>query len=310
MNARLALALAAILAAAALAGCVDAAGSLEMDRVNDSALAEQASVPTSGGDHPHEIEQRALARELISNGSFEVSELEPPIETGLAHEYQGAYYNLSAETVGSTPGVVTLVSVDYNATDPTGERIAFGDLSRHEQTELRSILTFEPPRLRNGTEADTLLTLTDSQRAGAVLEAYGGGSVVLTRNGESYHLRIDRFNEDTLTTYRYEATKIAGGERAYARHLKQRYAFTLENLNENESAVVDEALDDTYYPESTDDAGFDSLVDRFLGHRAVQRDDYSGNWLVRYDGRLYWVDLDFGAFVESETISSPAVTPN
>ena len=58
--------------------------------------------------------------------------------------------------------------------------------------------------------------------------------------------------------------------------------FTLSGLTEGERAVVEEAVNDTYYAEDTDDEAFRSVMETFRRHEAVQETEYEGLWLVRY----------------------------
>jgi len=311
MERRLVLAAVAVLAALALAGCADAAGSIRMEPVNDTALAERASEETTGGGFYPAIDRQRTARQVITNGSATVVDHRPPLASSLPYEYRGEYYNLSHEVVDSQPGVQTMVRVDYNATDPNGTRLAFGDLSPADRAKLRPMFENPPEFRREGPEGELTFDYVESAAGSSTLLERETEQVVVTYEGRQYAVEVAETREVTLDTYRYEATRVADSPEAYADALTRRYAFTLSDLDENETRVVESALDDGYYADSTDDAGFDALVDRFLAHPAVERDDHSGHWIVRYEGQRYWVELRFGAFVENEegTITSPDVTP-
>lgn len=312
MRRRLILAAVAVLAALALAGCADAAGSVRMQPVNDTALADRASEETTGAGFYPAIDRQRTARQVIANGSGTVVDHRPPLASSLPYEYRGRYYNLSYEVVDSQSGVQTMVRVDYNATDPNGTRLAFDELSAADRAKLRPMFENPPDFRREGPEGELALDYVESAAGSSTLLDHEDEQVVVAYDGREYAVGVAGTREVTLDTYRYEATRVAESPETYADALTRRYGFTLSNLNENETAVVESALDDSYYADSTDDAGFDALVDRFLAHPAVERDDNSGHWIVRYEGQRYWVELRFGAFLEDGggTITSPAVTPN
>jgi hypothetical protein len=122
--------------------------------------------------------------------------------------------------------------------------------------------------------------------------------VVVVYEGEEYALTVGETSEATINVYRYEATLRAESTEIYAEELKTKYAFTPAGLSEAEESVVTAALDGSYYAESTDDEGFAALVERFRDREGIRKDEYSGEFLVWYESRLYWVDMDYGTFVD------------
>jgi len=298
----LALALALMLA---LAGCIDAAGRLQMTKVDDAGLTEQASIPATGGDHYHQVAGRRIARHAIENGSTNVTvgDRSRSVRTEFPYEYEGAYYNVSRRVVDSRRGTGTWLEIDHNGTDENGTRFAFADLSPADRRQLGPALSFDPPRLEPGPDSHVPVAYTPPERNGSVLLDHDGERITVVRDGREYGVRVRLADTVTVETHRYDVELTANDTEEYATTLKREYAFTLrsEDLDEAEREVVEEAIGSgTYYAEDTSDGGFDALVDRFLGHRAVQRDDYSGYWAVRYEGQLYWADLDYGEFVTEE----------
>jgi hypothetical protein len=311
MNRRLVLACLAVAALGLLAGC-SAAGSLDMTAVNDTALADQASYSTDeGGFSPGAI-YRKRAEDVIENGSATILAPEPPMETDRPYEHRGAYYNLTDSIEERVPGAMSLVSIDYNESSPNGTRLQFADLSSADRRELEPLLSASPPRFRDGAELDDLVVYTEAERSNSTLAEYADGYVTVVYDGKAYEIQMRPMRDEELRRYRYEATQVAGSAEAFATQLKNAYAFTLSSLNKSERNVVSEAIADGYYADSTDDAAFASLVERFRRHEAVRSDDYSGDWLVRYDGQLYWAEMDYGQFVEDggETVTPPSATPN
>jgi hypothetical protein len=287
---------------AALAGCADPAGSLRMDPVNDTELADRASHPTDVSDLPadlaREMSDREVARDVIENGSLTVTGQRPPIEAELPYRHRGEYYDLSYRRVGERAGVETDVEIDYNATDPGGPVVAFADLPATDRERLKPAFASDPRIHRPGPEVGTHVTYTDDAAANSTVLSHAGGSVVVVYEGEEYALTVGETSEATINVYRYEATLRAESTEIYAEELKTEYAFTPSGLSEAEESVVTAALDGSYYAESTDDEGFAALVERFRDREGIRKDEYSGEFLVWYESRLYWVDMDYGTFVD------------
>lgn len=311
MNRRVLAAL-GLLAVLLLAGCAEPAGSLRMEPVEDTELAEKASRPTTGGQDYPAVRQQQVVTRAIENGSVTVLDVRDPVNTGLAFEHEDAYYEITHEEVGTREGAETVVGVDYNATEPEGTRIDFADLSAADRRLLGPMLAAEPRELEPGAESRFPLAYTRQEVNDSVLLIYTGESVVISYRGTDYEVSVGRATRGPLQVHRYEATRIAGSAEAFAATLTERYAFTLSGLSDGEESIVESALGDSYYAEDTDDEGFATLVERFRRHEAIENDGGSGNWLVRYDGQLYWVDLYYGAFVadETATTTTPNVTPH
>jgi hypothetical protein len=118
--------------------------------------------------------------------------------------------------------------------------------------------------------------------------------------GETFPIDVEGPERVELKRYRYDATPVADSPEAYGSSLREEYAVPLSGLSEAERGVVEESINSTYYADSTDDEGFGSLVERFQSRRAVRSDEFGGSWVVRYDGRVYWVEMDYGAFVTDD----------
>jgi len=311
MTRRLLLALVAIAALGFLSGC-SAAGSLHMAPVNDTALAEHASQSTTDNTFSPRSIDRNRAGEIIENGSGTILGPEPPLDTDLPYEHDRQYYALSAEVGERVSGTITLVRIDYNATNPNGTTIPFRDLSTADKRELEPLLSGSPSRLRDGHEIDDLVVYTDAERENSLITAHGDEYVTVRYRGETYEIDVQPFRSTTLKRYRYEPTRIANSSKAYATQVKDQYGFMLGGINESERQVLERAISDGYYADSTDDDAFGSLVERFRRHESVTGDEYGGSWIVRYDGQWYWAEMDYGGFVEAAGASetTPDATPN
>ena len=49
------------------------------------------------------------------------------------------------------------------------------------------------------------------------------------------------------------------------------------------------------------DGAFKGLADHFVTHPAIFVEDSTGEWLTRYDGTDYWVEIDFVLVEEYES---------
>lgn len=291
--------LGALLVLVLLAGC-SAPGSLSMDPVTDGEIAERASrsLERSGpgpdaGDDP---EVRML-RDALENGSGTMEASSPPVREGLPFAYDGAYYDLTWEVVDRRTATSVSIEIDYNATDPEGERIAYEDLPAPDRRAMDALL---PPKYDRGTEGydfGAATTYDDAEVAESVLVPEQRYDVVVFE-GEAYPVRVDGTREITINTYRYTASEIASSQDEYVRDLKDEYLFTLSGLSEAEQSVVESAIDDSYYPEDEEDEAFGSVVERFRRHEPVEGEERRGEWLVRYEGEVYWANLDYEAFVD------------
>lgn len=298
MNRRLLFAVTCLLLLGGLAGC-SAAGSIDMRAVNDSELADAASrsfdraPDRTGEDTPPGI----VLHDTITNGSTTYTGVAPPIEQGLPFEVDGRYYNLTYSIIGTSSANRVSIRIDYNATEPNGTAIEYSDLPAVDKEALRTLL---PPRdvpQSEGYEIGVSAIYTDAELNESVVTPTSPYDVIVYE-GERYPILVEEPESVTVNTYRYEAKEVASSASVYAEQLRSQYLFTLSNLSETEQSVITEAIESGgYYAESTDDSGFESILDRFQAREAITSDRASGLWLVRYEGDIYLVDLHYGGFL-------------
>ncbi|MFB6104090.1 MAG: hypothetical protein ABEJ57_03245 [Halobacteriaceae archaeon] len=297
-----------IVGLALLAGC-SAAGSIGMRPVNDTVLADRASRSTQPAE-PDEPQPWAVAAAAIENGSTTVEATAPPITDGLPFQHDGRYYTLSQTIVATHTETRVSVTVDYNATNTTGDAIAFGELPPVDRALLDSVLpAAEDISLTQGPEMGVGARYTAAELNASVLAPVQQYQIV-TFQGARYRIDLDGTEAVTVHTYRYHATRVGSNASTYADYLRRHYAFTITDLSEAQRSVIQTAAEDgSYYAESTDDAAFDAVVDLFLAHEAITRDAGTGLWLVRYRGQYYLVDLRFGRFVETRSSRLTSASP-
>jgi hypothetical protein len=276
-----------------LAGC-SAAGSLEMQSTADDVeLAEQFSRPTAvSGDEP--VDHRQIARRAIENGSTTARSRDPLIEPGLPFAAEGRYYDVSSTVVGRQPGTAVTLEIDYNGTVRDNETVGYSNLSARDRALVDGVLPPKIPPRTDGYDFGTSRTYNETELNRSVLLTAAYDAV--RYEGETYPINVRDTRSVTIRTYRYTASMVADSSAVYANELREEYLFTLSGLSEGERTVVEAAINDTYYAESTDDAQFRSVLETVRQHDAVQRNEYRGRWLVRYEGVVYVASLSYERF--------------
>jgi len=286
--------LGALLALVLLAGC-SAPGSLSMDPATDADIVERASRSLERAAPPAEDDEEARTiRTAIENGSATIDGPNPPVREGKPFEYEGAFYDLTWTVVDERTVTSVSLLVDYNASDPTGERIDYEDLPAADRRAVDALLPPRDDRRVEGYELGASTRYNDSELSRSVLVAQE--PTVVVYEGEAYQIAFDGTSQYTVETYRYTATKVADSHDEYARDLKEEHLFTLQSLTDAERQVVDESIEEGSYYAEDDDEAFRAVLDEFRRHEPVVEEEAHGEWLVRYDGEVYWANLWYDGF--------------
>jgi len=309
MARRLLAAAALVAVLATLAGCGSYAGSLSMAPVDDAGLAERASYDLDDGD-PFEAMESRIVRAAVENGSTTDTASREFVRGGRAYRYDGAYYNVSHEVVGRVPGYAGGIRIDYNTTGVDGEAVAYEELPAVDRRALEPLLAGPREDRDGGFDLGVPVAYTEAEAERSVLVPDQRYDAVVYE-GDPYRIATDDVQRRPLETIRYEATRVADGPGAFAAELTDRYAFTLSGLSDAERDVVESAAGGSYTAESVDDEGFAGVVERVRAHEAVREEGGNGDWIVRYDGQLYWAQLDYGGFVTEggPPVTRPSATP-
>ncbi|WP_415382426.1 hypothetical protein [Halosimplex sp. TS25] len=297
MRQRTVFALVLVALLAGLGGC-SAAGSLSMSPVNDTALAEEASHPAptdESGDDDSD-----LILDAIENGTATAVDDDPPVEAQLPFRHGGRFYALDYAENGTEPGYKVDIRVDLNASSVDGTVVDYEELPAVDREALEFALWQgrSDANLGPGYDIGVNSIYTEADAESSVLAPTQEYDAV-RYEGEVYPIDAQTERE-TLTVYRYEASEAAESHEAYAASLRERYEFELSGLSDGERKIVDGAVNGTYWVEDSDNEAFDSLVDRFRAHEPVEETDYDGSYVVRYDGDLYWAEVDYGSYVDEE----------
>jgi len=285
------LGLAALALLVALAGCGGPAASLSMTELSDRELADRSSIDTTDLSH----DSRSVAVGAVENGSTNASGQRPPFDPALPVRHEGRYYNVSDTVVGSRQATRYDIEVTVASANATGETVAYEDLPAVDRRVLAG------PLARPIDEDDS--PTVGVSRAYTAAEVNESRLVpdpefdYVTDDGERYRVAVTGSRPDTVETYLYTATEVAETHGAYADYLRDRYLFSFTDLSAEERDVVEEAVDGEYQNDDELTPAFRSLVDRFRAHRGVTEDEfedgdyYGGQYLVEYEGTVYWAQL-------------------
>lgn len=288
MRRRQYLATTAALLGSTLAGCAHPTAVLQMDDISDVAIAERAS--RSVDRHP---EHRNLVADAVDEGSANASGRSPPLATDEPIEYEGRYYDLTATETGEHESTEYEIAIDYGTgtETPAGTAIAYEELPEIDRERMDGLLP--PPEdhpENDGPDFATSQPYSDSAAEASVLVPEQEYDVVVYE-GERYAIETGDGRTVTRYEYRYEAEEIATSAAEYGASVREAYVFTLSELSDAEREVVQTAISDGYYEGSVDDA-FESVARRFHDHTAFRSDEWGGEWVTRYEGSIYWANLD------------------
>jgi len=288
MERRSALLAVLVLLLVGLSGC-SYEGSLSMDPApNATAIAEHASIDVTDLDD----ESSRLAVGAVEGTGPTVEDDHPPFTPDRPIAVDGRYYNVTWSEIDSRQVPEFVLTLEKNPTNTTGDRIAYHDLPAVDK---RALPDPDSGLIADDNDIGTQAVYNDSEQAASVLVSdpsyelveFGDRTVRITVNGPS---------PKTIYTYRYDASPVADSSEELAARIESTYLFTLSNLTSAEKETVDKAIGETHYVEDESDA-WTRLVGRFDAAEPVydadpDGEDYvDGEYLVRYDGTVYWADI-------------------
>lgn len=263
-----------------LAGCADPRAVLELEEVTDAELAERVALDTDD----------EVVRRTVENGTYttegDLSGLEAPIEDRPV-VHSGTYYSLSVESeVVSEDRLYALRVENVGDTSVDGE-VPYDELPDGDREALSRVFEEEgsdEPGFEGGAE----YPYPEDRYNESVL--VDGATVVYNRS--RYEVEGEELEVIERKEYTYTAEKVAEDADAFADWARDEYGFVLDDLSEEERTVVEDALDGGYYEGSASE-GFESLVRRFRDHEAVTSDEWSGEWVLEYEGTTYYAEMRY-----------------
>lgn len=271
----------------ALAGCSDPRASLRLEPVDDAAIADRYALHADALSE----EPRRIVAEAVEEGSATADSTGSPFDPPRPVRYDGAYYELDRAAVGEYEATGYEFAIDYEPGEDAGERgeVDYDDLPDVDRDALGGLLSLSRPPDDEHPEVVAQAVYADEEADRSVLVPDQEYDVVI-RDGERYRLAVDGSEPVTVTEYRYTAEEVAPDDAAMAEQVREGFRFELSGLSGAQREILDAAIEGEYREEEPTEA-FQGLVDRIRANEAIDADEHGGDWLARYDGDDYWVDL-------------------
>ncbi|SHG47236.1 hypothetical protein [Halobaculum gomorrense] len=328
------LATTATLAATAAGGCTGCAASptasLRLTAEDDAGLAREAlTVFGDGGDGGDGGEadpnpRGGLAVRVVEAGPVTTEDTDVPLPTGRPVVVNDGVYRFAAEPVDSRElrsfsVTINPLRVDEGAETPgPGDRIRFEELPAVDRRKFRELGFVDERPFGIGTS----LSYRPEAVEESVLVPEPEYSVIVWPDGPA-RFEVDGGGSYTVYTYELTADRVTSAT-AFGADVRERFGFSLAVLPREEREILDAAIDpETPAPDGDDYSGYHvasdqepsdalrSLVNRFREREPVvfeweRRPEpwrASGEYVVRYDGAVYWASLwvEESAFTETPT---------
>jgi len=290
-----------------LAGCADPDVAMFVEQVStDRTIGERATIQMESGGRYTSLVVNATANgtEAADDGPAEG----PPFEPDRPVVYNGTVYDLHWESTGRTAPRTEFVVALTVHTDGRETDAKFTDLPAIDRDRLdnlrRRIEEYDPeaddessPLELRFQQQYTDAELTESR----LVPEPEYETIAIAGRPVSVDVRSQRVVEQDI--YRYTATERAPTLAAFGRELRQRHQFELTGLSETEREFFETVIADngSYYQGGfgdEDEETFAGVADQLVAEPALFVDDREGQWLLAYDGRDYWVTIDFVRMAE------------
>lgn len=268
---------------ATLAGCIDAAGVLQMDEATTDEILDPVTV-----DVGRTGEERDIVVDVLDTGSATVFGERPPLGVDQPVTYNGTVYELARTETGdrTRTDYRVVLEADSGAAE-TGDR-QFDTLPGVDAERLEPLLA---ERASGDDAVGADLSYTESERAESAIVPDPDFDVLVV-DGDRFGVAVEPI-ETTMTAYEYTLAEELGSEGRYADELAADHRFDLAGLSGDEQAVVEEAIDEGgYYADSTDDDVFEDVARTFFDHDPVASDDDRAYWIATYEGTTYVAMVD------------------
>ena len=288
MQRRSALLIVLVLLLVGLTGC-SSAGWFTMRPVpNASALSDVATQDLT----ELENDSHRLAVEAVNGSEPTVTGDHPPFTPEQLLAIDGAFYNVTWSQIDSREVPTFDLSLDSKPSNTTGQSIAYRDLPVVDQ---RAIPAPDSELFHQDQDIATLASYNETEQHASVLVPEPQYELVQFGN-RTVRIAVEASSSKTISTYRYDVTQVATTSDELAATLKSKHLFRLQNLSTAQRAIVTDAIDSSRSPQLGSDA-WNRLVAQFVNANPVTSDvdDESkwvqGEYLVRYNGTVYWADI-------------------
>lgn len=282
------------------AGCVEPGGALAMTPVpTDEQLAREA---TRSVDAEREPDTVALLETALADDGTSIEDDRPPFRPERPVAFEGTVYDVewtvADERTESGYLVTAIVGGDGDNGDDEGwePEADFEELPPVDREAIAALPDLVAEYRRDDHPADQRLG-TDGRFYHEDDQALEDSVLVpdpayefIAVDGEPVTIEVRR-HERVVESYRYELEVLGETLAAYGETLRDR-AFSLAGLSGDERDLVEEAIEDGQAVVGMNDEAFVGVGEKLLEHEPIFEDEYTGEWLVTYDGHLYWTELD------------------
>ena len=272
--------------AGALTGCVSHPDVvLTLDEVSDGELADRAS--NDAEIIERDIEEPNVTSGLFEDGTYTRTARWEAINTDLRYVYDGEYYRVNVETSQAPPDTVYEIEAEYVGDEEVEGELEYGEIPGVDREAISFLTSAEVTdgEYQNSTEY-LYEAGTDEE------SAIASGKTVVVVDGRRFSVETEKSNDIERQEYEYTSEKIASSQDEFVSWLDDEYGFVLSGLSDEQRAVVEEAIEEGYYENSSGEA-FESLVNRFQEHDAVEPEQEGGYWLVEYENTTYWAEVRY-----------------
>lgn len=276
------------------AGCVEPGGALAMTPVpDDEAVGREA---TRSIDENRDPDAVSLLADALEGDGTSVEAERPPFRPDRPVAFDGRVYAVhwAVEDERTESGYVVSAIVGEGDDEPLTPEADFADVPGVDRAALADLPDLVGEYRRNDHPADqhlgtdgTFYHEDDLEESVLVPEQE---YAVIAVEGEPIRLET-RPHERVVETYRYDLEVLGETLADYGERLRE-LPFPLEGLTDAERDLVEEAIDDGQAVVGRDDEAFVGVGETLLEHEPIYEDDYTGEWLVTYEGTSYWAELD------------------
>lgn len=288
-------------------GCVPAPkANLSMSETGDVGIAREVTYPLEE-DGP----RSNFVPNVVENETTVVNDTESRFPENRSFVYHGAIYQLRYDITDSRPARVfhfTLNRADGEVNE--SEVIRFDELPQVDREKFASRGLDHDPFLGIGSS----LLYYEPEISDSALVPEPEHTVIEWDAGTRGRFTVDGSYETTVNTYQYVSEQVHPSAEQFGRSIRERHEFWLTGLSDGERAIVTEAIENergwVLMPDESPPDALYSLINRFSKREEVlweweDEDDRtegpSGNYIVRYEGTVYWTGfgVDLNALTES-----------
>lgn len=274
-----------------LAGCLSPGGALSMSQVETDTDIGDIATETVDSDRRPEV--ATLLDDALSDGTANIDGEQPPLDPDRPVTWRGSVYDVSWTVADQRERNESLVVARLAESDAKGSQIDYEELPEVDRTQL-SELREQLDRsedMEDDEQYEIRIRYTDDTVINESVLVSSAEYDLVVVDDQVVSIETQQ-TETTVTTFTYELEVLADSLGAYGEELRTDRLVDLESIPEEERELLDEAIEDEQVVVGRDDEAFMTLGERLLAHEPIYIQDRVGEWLVDYEGELYWTELD------------------